>query len=154
MKKLVTVVAAVLCVAYFLRFSLASLFMSRLLRKQLDFGPAFSTLLGVLYSISAPVLTISSYEVMMNAVVLIPVVFDRLIEFYKGGCTLRNGAILAIVAGITVLLSGNMSLLYVVPFLFCSFVFFAACMSKKFSKSVVSFICAMTIIIRLLTLVS
>lgn len=134
--------AAVLCIAYFLRFSLASLFMSRLLRKQLDFGPAFSTLLGVLYSISAPVLTISSYEVMMNAVVLIPIVFDRLIEFYKGGCTLRNGAILAIVAGITILLSGNMSLLYVVPFLFCSLVFFAACMSKKFSKSVVSFICA------------
>lgn len=133
---------AFLYIAYFLKFGLASLTMNRLLRKQLEFGAPYSCLLGVIYSLSSPVIVVSSYSSMMNVIILLPLVMDCIIEFYKNGHTLKNGLIMGVVTGMTVLLSGNMALLYVLPFVFCASVFLAACTSKKFSQSLVSLICA------------
>lgn len=127
--------------AYFLRFGLASLFMNRLLSKQLSFGNVFASLFGVIYSLSSAVLMMSSYTNAMNVIILIPIVLELLIEFNKNGHRLKDGLKLVLAMGFTILLAGDLALLYVVPFLICAIVFISACTASKFSKSLVSVIC-------------
>lgn len=134
-------VTILLWFAYFLRFGLASLAMNRLLRKQLEFGAAFACLFGVIYSLSSPVIFMSSYTNAMNVMIMIPCVITVLIDFNKNGHRVKDGLRLAILMGLTILMAGDLALLYVVPFLFCTIIFISACTSVKFSKSVVSVIC-------------
>lgn len=127
--------------AYFLRFGLASLTMNRLLRKQMEFGAVFSCLLGVIYSLCAPVLMISSYSSLMDVIILIPLVLSSTVEFYKDNYSMKRGIIFALLFGLTLIISGNYALLYVVPFVFCAITFLASCTSHKFSRTLVSLIC-------------
>lgn len=131
----------ILWLGYFLRFGIASLLMKRLLEKQIELRVELSCLLGVIYSLSSPVIMLSSYSCAMDVLILIPLFIDRLVEFYKHNYRVVEGIIVSVILGAMLIVSGDMSLLYVLPFAFVTMVFIAEAVKPKQLRAVGAIIC-------------
>ena len=133
-------VSKFLYAAYVIRLSLASFTMHRFLKKQVPLSVPVTVLLGVVYSLSSPVLGISSYSCAMNTVILIPVFLDFLIEYLRDDTSLEKGMFLSLIITALLYVSGGLNLLSVLPFVIITSLVVAMAVGRNLGSSLILFL--------------
>ena len=137
----------ILYLGFFLRFGLASFTMNRLIRKQVPIGIWFSAVLSVAYSLGSSLLSMSSYSLVMDTAIMIPLVFDMLIEYLRDDKSIIKGIKLSFVISLTLYISGVLNLLTVLPFVIGASLFISTCVTQTLPRSLLSFVKSLIFIV-------